>query len=255
MIDKIDVTEELLQKYVDGKLDDVQIHKVENYLERNPDELERINIYKEQNDLLAALYHHADDELLHKVDKRTKESKGIKIKYKILLPYVSSFSWVVLGVLIGINLNVVKTKSNLVQYNFPQRAIVSHRVFTPEILHPVEVKAKHEKHLTAWLSKRLERKLIIPNLNLLGYSLVGGRLLAAKNGPAAQFMFENDSGDRLTFYVAVTNSSDTAFKFAEKNNTKVFSWNDESMGFAVVGNVQKKFLLKAASVIYKDYVL
>lgn len=254
MIDKNDVTEDLLQKYVDGKLDTAEQLRVEHYLEQNPDELERINIYREQNDLIKALYHHADEELLLKVEGNSEKSSSPKRKHENILPYVANFAWVVIGILIGFNLNTVNTQSDLVQYTLPHRAMVSHRVFIPEVLHPVEVRAKQEKHLVAWLSKRLDRKLNIPSLNLFGYSLVGGRLLAAKDGPAAQFMYENTIGDRLTFYVAVSDSNDTAFKYYEENNTKVFSWNDANMGFAVVGNVQKEFLLKAAGIIYEDYV-
>lgn len=251
MIDKSDVTEDLLQQYIDGKLDAVEKLRIENYLEKNPDELERISVYLEQNDLMGTLYHHADEELLHRVEDNYKNSDIQKQKH--MFSYVANFTWVVIGILIGFNLNTVNIQSELAQYNLPHRAMVSHRVFTPEVLHPVEVRAKQEKHLTAWLSKRLDRKLIIPSLDLLGYALVGGRLLAAKDGPAAQFMYENSTGDRLTFYVTASGNNNTAFKLTENNNTKVFSWNDESIGFAVVGNVKKEFLLKAAGIIYQDY--
>jgi len=51
------------------------------------------------------------------------------------------------------------------------------------------------------LSKRLNRTLTIPSLHEYGFELVGGRLLPGEDGPAAQFMYQNANGERLTLYM------------------------------------------------------
>jgi anti-sigma factor RsiW len=62
----------------------------------------------------------------------------------------------------------------------------------------VEVDAGQEAHLVQWLSKRLGRQLVVPDLASAGFRLMGGRLLSAEDGPAVQFMYENGNGERLT---------------------------------------------------------
>ena len=64
-------------------------------------------------------------------------------------------------------------------------AIAAHRTFSVEVRHPVEVDAGQEPHLVQWLSKRLGHQLIVPDLTVAGFRLMGGRLLPAEDGPAA----------------------------------------------------------------------
>ena len=56
-------------------------------------------------------------------------------------------------------------------------AVAAHNLYTREVVHPVEVGADQQTDLTAWLSKRLGRNLVVPDFRPLGFSLVGGRLL------------------------------------------------------------------------------
>jgi len=77
-------------------------------------------------------------------------------------------------------------------------AIAAHRTYSVEVRHPVEVDAGQEAHIVQWLSKRLGHQLIVPDLTVAGFRLMGGRLLPAEDGPAAQFMYENGTGERLT---------------------------------------------------------
>src|SRR4030095_2666588 len=64
-----------------------------------------------------------------------------------------------------------------------RRAAIAHATYSPAVRHPVEVGADQEAHLIAWLSKRLGAPLRAPQLDEVGYSLVGGRLLPGDNSP------------------------------------------------------------------------
>jgi anti-sigma factor RsiW len=110
-------------------------------------------------------------------------------------------------------------------------------VYTPERRHPVEVAASEEEHLINWLSKRLNRPLSVPSLQEYGYSLVGGRLLPGEAGPAAQFMYENGSGARLTLYVTGTSRDETAFRLLREGNRRTFYWINDGMGYALSGPI------------------
>ena len=60
-----------------------------------------------------------------------------------------------------------------------QGANAAYRTFVVEVVHPVEVVAAQEAHLLQWLSKRLSRPIVAPDLTKFGYRLMGGRLLPA----------------------------------------------------------------------------
>jgi anti-sigma factor RsiW len=121
--------------------------------------------------------------------------------------------------------------------SFAQRADIAYAVYTPERRHPVEVAASEEEHLISWLSKRLNRPLSVPSLQEYGYALVGGRLLPGEAGPAAQFMYENASGARLTLYVTGTARDETAFRLFRDGNRRTFYWINDGMGYALSGPI------------------
>jgi anti-sigma factor RsiW len=118
---------------------------------------------------------------------------------------------------------------------FARRADVAYAVYSPEQRHPVEVGAADEAHLVAWLSKRLGKTLSVPSLSEYGYALVGGRLLPGTTGPAAQFMYENDAGERLTLYVGTSGTDRDAVRLLRDGNRRTFYWSTDRMGYALSG--------------------
>ncbi|RFU47967.1 anti-sigma factor [Paraburkholderia sp. DHOC27] len=130
--------------------------------------------------------------------------------------------------------------------SFARRADIAYAVYTPEQRHPVEVAATQEEHLINWLSKRLNRPLSIPSLQEYGYSLVGGRLLPGEAGPAAQFMYENASGARLTLYVTGIGRDETAFRLFRDGNRRTFYWVSDHMGYAISGPIAEGKLREIA---------
>ncbi|MBC8732140.1 anti-sigma factor family protein [Paraburkholderia sp. UCT2] len=129
---------------------------------------------------------------------------------------------------------------------FAQRADVAYAVYSPERRHPVEVAASEEEHLITWLSKRLNRPLSVPSLQEYGYSLVGGRLLPGEAGPAAQFMYENQAGARLTLYVTGVTRDETAFRLFRDGNRRTFYWISDGMGYALSGVIAEGKLREIA---------
>jgi anti-sigma factor RsiW len=114
-------------------------------------------------------------------------------------------------------------------------AIAAHRTFSVEVRHPVEVDAGQEAHLVQWLSTRLGRPLVVPDLAAVGFRLMGGRLLPAEDGPAAQFMYENGKGDRATLYLRVGGRGETVFRYREDDCIGAFYWSDDGFGYVIAG--------------------
>ena len=124
--------------------------------------------------------------------------------------------------------------------------------FSVEVRHPVEVDAGQEAHLIQWLSKRLGRQLVAPDLAAAGFQLMGGRLLPAEDGPAAQFMYENGDRERLTLYLRAGVGGETAFRYHEEGGVGAFYWSDEGFGYAIAAKADRGLLLHIAELVYQQ---
>lgn len=132
-------------------------------------------------------------------------------------------------------------------------AIKAHRVFVVEVRHPVEVDATQEAHLVRWLSNRLGQPLRAPDLAPVGFRLMGGRLLACDTGPAAQFMYEDAAGRRMTLYVAHNpGNRETAFSHAASDGLAAFYWLDRELGYVLIGEADRPGLLRIAELVHRQ---
>lgn len=240
------IREDDLHALADGYLDPARQTELEQCLAESPEDTRRLAAYREQNAMLHAAFDAVLDEPVP-ARLRQRPKAG-------LMRYAAVFAWLVVGGMIGwvlhdSNMSVAEPSMALVR-----QAAVAHAVYTPEVVHPVEVVAAQEQHLTKWLSKRLGKDVRAPHLSNLGYQLVGGRLLPAEDGPAAQFMYQDAQGKRLTLYVRadVKDNQETAFRFAREDRIAVFYWVDGGMGYALSGDVDKQVLLNVANAVYRD---
>jgi len=135
---------------------------------------------------------------------------------------------------------------------FQRQAALTHALYAADANRPVEVWANEEERLVRWLSKRLNFPLHAPNLNGLGFALVGGRLVAGNEKPGALFMYENADRQRISLFVRKDGepSRETAFRYAVEDGVGVFYWIDEDCGYALSGRLDRGQLLAIARVVY-----
>jgi len=143
--------------------------------------------------------------------------------------------------------------------DFARQASYAHKVYSPEIRHPVEVTAAEQEHLVQWLSKRVGRPLKIPQLGPLGYELVGGRLLPGEAGARAQFMYQNVAGTRITLYLGALDqgasgapTQETGFHLGTGGPVPNFYWMDQGFGYALAGPVPRDTLMQLAEAVYRQ---
>lgn len=132
-------------------------------------------------------------------------------------------------------------------------AFAAHRTFVVEVAHPVEVGAEKKDHLATWLTNRLGRPFAIPDLRVTGLSLVGGRLLPSSTEPAAQLMYEDGSGQRLTLYLRRGSDDDPSFRFAETATEQAFYWSDTEFAYALTGALPRARLLEIAHLLQAQF--
>jgi len=132
-------------------------------------------------------------------------------------------------------------------------AAYAHTVYVPEVTHPVEVNADQKDHLNAWLSKRLNRPIAAPDLRGAGYALIGGRLLPDGHRPAAQFMFEDEAGSRITLYIRhALDTRETSFRHAENDDLGIVYWVDDGLAYALTAAATRQELIDAAGIVYRE---
>ncbi len=133
-------------------------------------------------------------------------------------------------------------------------ALTAHKIYTAEVRHPVEVGASESDHLATWLSKRIGHAFKIPDLSAEGYTLLGGRLLAAAGQPAAQLMYEDQSKRRITlFLVANSGDNETAIRIEQAGPLSACYWLDGPLGFAVAGELDRDQMMSLAHEVYRQF--
>jgi anti-sigma factor RsiW len=243
------VSEADLQAYVDGSLPPARAAEIAQFLAQNEDEAQRVADYRLQNEQL----HEAYDALLVEAVPARLQGGGAHRRLA-WYRYAAAAMLMLASATAGWHLHdrVAGTRAQTTQ--IARVAAMAHAVYSPEVRHPVEVGADQEEHLVRWLSKRLGASLKIPHLAPQGYALVGGRLLPGERGPAAQFMYQDAKGQRLTLYVRVSNDmrAPTAFRFAQENGVGVFYWLDGRLGYALSGEADRGELLRVADAVYQQ---
>jgi anti-sigma factor RsiW len=244
-----EIVEQQLHAYVDGRIGPTQRSAVEAHVAANPKDAERVRSWGLQNELLHAKFDSVLDEMIPERLRYVGGGRG-------WMRYAAVAAWMAIGVAAGWGIAVIQydRMSTGAAVSLARRAAMAHVVYSPEVRHPVEVGAAEQDHLVRWLSKRLGVDLKAPYLQASGYELVGGRLLPGEQGPVAQFMYQDARGQRLTLYISSRKGEqrDTAFRFSQEGRVAVFYWIDNSLGYALSGEVDKPALLSVANVVYKQ---
>jgi anti-sigma factor RsiW len=253
------VDEADLQAWIDGRLTPERAEDVESYFAAHPERRQECSQSADQREaLLTAFAAHGAGpippnlRIAHLIAERRRrhhrQLSGIAAAVGLLL--VGGIGgWTARDVLPG----VAASASAVLASTVFEEAIAAHRTFSVETRHPVEVAANEEAHLVQWLSKRVGHRLIAPDLNALGFRLMGGRLLSAESGPAALFMYEDSKGTRLScYYLSVDRDGEPEFKYREQNGVSAFYWIEDGLAYAIAANADRTLLLKVAELVYQQ---
>jgi anti-sigma factor RsiW len=240
-----------LHALADERLDPARRTEVEAWLASRPQEAERVAEWRAQSGRLRALLDPVLDEpvperLLTAARPRPMPAwLGRGAAAAALLALGLAGGWLARG------WTDAATARPLAQ--LPERAQVAHRVFSVEVRHPVEVAAAEQDHLVRWLTRRMGHRVTAPDLRAQGFTLVGGRLLAGRSGPACQLMYEDGQGRRITAYIAENPANEqTAFRFRADQGLATFYWLDGSLGYALSGDLPRSDLLAIAEAVYRQ---
>lgn len=253
--DAVPIGEDDLQAWMDGRLPLERRAAVDAWLAANPTAAARFRTMAEQREMLRDALRPQHDE---PVPARLRVANLLAARHAARghgqRRIAAAAAWLMLGGILGWTGNAL-----LPQRERPMvtEALAAHAVFAADAGRPVEVAAEQEAQLLRWLSARLGRSLVVPELRPAGYRLMGGRLLAGATGdPAAQLMYEGPRGLRLTLYLRADRAGGGAeFRYAEgaANSVAAFWWVDCGFGYAVAAEgLDRAALLDLAQAVHRQ---
>lgn len=181
------------------------------------------------------------------------EDKTERLKYYRI---AAAAAWIAVGASLSwsINLFTLSAPQHLVQEHLVKPASFAHYVYAADVKRPVEVSAADGKSLVKWLSKRMNTSMVAPDLNDMGYDLIGGRLLPSTDRMAAQFMYSNLQGNRITLYIRRVSSIkvEPAFHIATEGEVTTLYWIENDFGYAISGQFDRQQLFRIAETTHRQ---
>ncbi len=263
MIDR-QIDEGELHALVDGELDPARQAEVEAWLSENAEAAGRVALYRAQNAGLHALFDGVLNEDLPPVivdalaGRRQWLPRGAAIAAGFALLLSGAVAgWVVRGEIpAGTDdaVQVAEATPPIDTKELMVRAAMAHVVSQDDDLHLAA--SEDDANIGRYISTRMGEKVRVPNLTSLGYRLVGSRVLPDTGGPAAQFVFEEAGGERLTLYVRSEAARGVDITYALADDLSMFYWNDSQHSYALVRELEdetgRDALLKAAKAVYRQ---
>ena len=251
----VPISDDDLMAYADGQLAHERREAVEQALARDPALGVRVASIREQN---AALRDAFDPWLAEAIPPRliaAAEGRAGGGRLLRTWPALAAAATLVLGIAVGWFGRDAMLERSGTPTTFARQAALTHVLYAADQRRPVEVWANEEAGLVRWLTRRLSYDAHVPDLNPLGFALVGGRLVAGNEKPTALVMYENAEKQRLTLQWRVTNehggeSGETSFRYSLENGVGVFYWIEDQCAYALSGPLDRAQLLAVARVVY-----
>lgn len=251
----VPISDDDLMAYADGQLANERREAVEQALARDPALGVRVASIREQN---AALRDAFDPWLAEAIPPRliaAAEGRAGGGRLLRTWPALAAAATLVLGIAVGWFGRDAMLERSGTPTTFARQAALTHVLYAADQRRPVEMWANEEAGLVRWLTRRLSYDAHVPDLNPLGFALVGGRLVAGNEKPTALVMYENAEKQRLTLQWRVTNepggeSGETSFRYSLENGVGVFYWIEDQCAYALSGPLDRAQLLAVARVVY-----
>jgi anti-sigma factor RsiW len=248
-----DVTEAELLALADNRLPADRRAAVAAFLAANAERAADVALWQRQNEAIATLFDHTARQSVperldpHRLWSRRPRRAALAAAAVVLLALGAGAGWLGRAALSEPSEDAVLIAA----------AVNAHTMYTAENRHAVEVAAAEQDHLVTWLSRRIDRPISAPDLTTDGFNLVGGRLLPAGASavPAAQLMYENAEGHRVTVFVTASPPATArAYEFTTVAKLGAVYWSNPDITCTVVGDLPEEQLRLVARQIYRRLV-
>ena len=246
------IGEDDLHAYIDGQLEVSRRRAVERYLAEDPEAARRVAAYQAQREALRAAFAARTEEplpprltlasIIGQRSRRRRTPWPVAASIILAFGVGTAAGWLLHG---SPGSSPVQQAMSVLE----QEALTSHVVYSADRRHPVELPSAETAHLQQWLSNRLDRTVVAPDLSGLGYHLIGGRLLATEHGGAAALlMYDDASGHRLSLLLRPMKPALHAPGAVIRRDTvNGLAWIGNGLGVAVVAALPERDIERVAA--------
>ena len=223
----------LLVSYVDGELDPEAMRKVETLISADPRVRETVEMFRDTAAILRAA---CGEEFYQPIDNVSSlPAPGLARPF---LRYGAALAASVTMAIIAFGGGALWAGGAPTVHDELVNEVASyHQIYSRETRHLVEVPADQTEHLTAWLGKHLDRKLVVPDLTPLGLHVAGGRMVIINNHPVGQLMYTRDQGLPVGVCVTQLRGAPAALSIESRGALRLAVWEDGSYAYVVVGEL------------------
>ncbi|HVE51412.1 MAG TPA: anti-sigma factor [Casimicrobiaceae bacterium] len=239
-----------LVAYADRQLAPERVALVEAWIARDAQAAARVAEVRAQNAMLSEAL---DPVLVESIPRRLlKAARPPETQNPRWRSALALAAMLVVGIFVGWIARDTLLTSRGTPTSFAREAAFAHLIYASDQGRPVEITAQEEPRLVRWLTRRTGVQVAAPDLNSVGFALVGGRLVAGNQKPTGLFMYENAEKQRLTLQwrKVEPGTSEAQFRYAIEGGVGIFYWIDENCTYALSGNVDRAQLLSVARVVY-----
>jgi anti-sigma factor RsiW len=234
----------LLVAYADGELDQSDVAEIEAYIAANPAAQRMLSVYRETAALLRSAFP-AEAQADFKAIEALANPPG---RHALLPRYVWAVAATLVAGMFGYTAGAIwpdlirserdRMLSEVAKY---------HSVYSRETVHLVEVPATQSEHLKAWLGKRVNGTLIIPDFKGAGLTFAGGRLVVLDGEPVAELMYTRDNGLPIALYILAHAGKPGAVTVEQRGDINLATWDDGSHSYIVVGEAASNLIRELAT--------
>lgn len=240
---------EELSAYLDGELDETRRAAVEAHLRDCPEDAARIADYRHHDMLLRAAFHElAPARLPESLDHALRARRRVRLRAALAAAAV-----LVVAVLSGAWWLSRGEHLDPALATLARNATTAYQLYTlPSSSSSSPPPGQPAADLGQWLSIRVGRHVWVPDLSRFGYHLVAARLLPGSPHPAAQLIFADTAGHRISCYFAAHDGAgETALHYREVHGVRTFFKFDDGLGYAVSGEIDRSALHTLAQTAYQ----
>jgi anti-sigma factor RsiW len=245
-----------LSAYVDGQLSPEDAAEIEARFTASPEEAARVESYLQQNRLIRdaadALEPAAADLRTAALERQLAQRLERRVGQRWRMPaWVRQAAAAVVLISAGWLAHGQYAALDQAPPGYVAEAVGAHRVFADDAVRPVEFVPEASDAALRWASAKLGQPVDIPKLDSLGLGLVGSRLHGTAEGPIAQFIYEDEGGNRLSVIVAPHPPEVPAYDFTQASfqETRVGYWSALGLDYAVVAETSAPQIEAIASEI------
>jgi anti-sigma factor RsiW len=188
-----------LHAYVDRQLSEADRRQVETYLANQPDVAARVRAWQQdaqhlRTALSGALQQPANPDLDPAMIRQRLKHRSRR--------YLANAALLLLAISVGGYSGWQAREVTLLSAAAPMAdALQAYRLFAQQGILAADYQTGDEGSMQGWLDRYFTQANRLPDLSSAGFKPVSGRLLSTEQGAAAMVVYQDASGEKISFYV------------------------------------------------------